>query len=736
MIALVITSQALAGPGDTDDWYVFSSTDTTSPGVFGMQDWLDAPAGNRGRIIRRGGDLMYAGEPIRIWGINNTFADCAPDKALAEKRAAFYAKYGINSVRLHKYGEGSNWRGILSNSSFTEFEPESLDRMDYFIAQLKERGIFVKLSQSFGPPRLMPEDRNSVPYVEEFGTFEKGNGSIQVPHSSIFYSPEIQSVHIRQMVHLLDHRNPYTGIRYADDPAIWDIEIINEQSILFYTSANGLKESPTLRRIAGMRFSAWLVEKYGDEDGLVSAWGRKALGSFDLAGDEILDEKTVLPIGNPYYWNRQTLAGPENWRKQRHLDTLEFLTMLQKEFYESFIEAVRETGYDGEISGSNWQAGSSFSHFANLWTDATVGTIDRHNYFGGMTRKRQGVEQAVNNNSMLAKAGTGMLSTGMQQVAARPFMLSEWIHVWPNEWGVEGPAIIGAYGLGLQGWDASYMFQNKDNGGFSEVLGSHNWDVTTPQVMGIFPAVARQVLRGDVRQSTERATLKVHASSLFLGAGYDFIDQVDQGYDDKVLQSDKVGPAALAVVKVETEFTTDPAPTIPFSMDARGRDGSIRSSTGQLTWVEASPGNQQDGHITIKTDGTLAIVGFAAGESVANDAAKLKLESGYAAVYLTALGANQTLATDHNLLLTAIARARNTGQAFDETGQQLLSSGSDPVLMEPVRLRLTMLRGGKFTVTPLDHDGMVRKEAVPATGQTVVVDTVKWKTPYFLVAFE
>ena len=31
------------------------------------------------------------------------------------------------------------------------------------------------------------------------------------------------------------------------------------------------------------------------------------------------------------------------------------------------------------------------------------------------------------------------------------FTLSEWAHVLPNEWQAEGPAIIGAYGLGLQG---------------------------------------------------------------------------------------------------------------------------------------------------------------------------------------------------------------------------------------------------------------------------------------------
>ena len=72
---------------------------------------------------------------------------------------------------------------------------------------------------------------------------------------------------------------------------------------------------------------------------------------------------------------------------------------------------------------------------------------------------------------MLARAGSGSLSSGLQQVDDRPFMLSEWIHVFPNEWGVEGPAVLGAYGMGLQGWDVSFMFQNRDSGTFSEKIG-------------------------------------------------------------------------------------------------------------------------------------------------------------------------------------------------------------------------------------------------------------------------
>jgi predicted nucleic acid-binding Zn ribbon protein len=43
-------------------------------------------------------------------------------------------------------------------------------------------------------------------------------------------------------------------------------------------------------------------------------------------------------------------------------DTLQFLTMLQDEFYARYSKAMRDAGYEGEVVSSNWQAGRGFSH--------------------------------------------------------------------------------------------------------------------------------------------------------------------------------------------------------------------------------------------------------------------------------------------------------------------------------------------------------------------------------------
>jgi hypothetical protein len=698
-----------------------------------MQDWLSKPAGKDGRIARERDKLYYNGQPIKLWGINLCYSACAPERALADKRAAFYPKYGINSVRLHKYVDGPGWSGIQSKDSCVEFDPAGLDRMDYQVAKFKEAGIYVLLSAHFGALKLGPADKQYVPYMEEFGRFS-GENRITTPHSAIDYAPELQNVQILQTVNLLKHENPYTGMTYAKDPVVAYIEIVNEQSILFYTSMAPLKASPTLRQQMAAKFCDWLRSKYETADKLRAAWGDKAFDGFASDGfpvvGENLDKNNILPIGNPWYWDPAQLNGSQAFRRQRLLDTLVFLYGLQCEFYDRYVQALRAAGYGGEILGSNWQAGQALSHFYNLHSDWRVGTIDRHNYFGGGSTK---AGATFNNATMLHTAGSGTLSVGLQQAADRPFMLSEWIHVFPSEWGVEGPALLGAYGYGLQGWDVSYMFQNRDSGGFSDRIGRDTWDVTAPQVLGIFPAVVRQVLRGDVKESELLAPLYVHVPSL-ADVKLGFADRTVQEYDVKSFDTDKVPSHALAVARSAVEFTDRYRDTPAFDLRPFQKDGFLTSSTGQLRWKEATD-VKLGGYFTIDTPGTKAVVGFAEGQPCRLGEVTITPQSPFAAIYITAQEPDKSIGASKKLLITAIARARNTGMKFNDAGDSLLDRGKPPILMEPVKATITITRAGTPKLVVLDQDGLRTQTALPVKDGTFAIDGAHDKTPYYLIEF-
>jgi glycosyl hydrolase family 42 (putative beta-galactosidase) len=723
--ALVAAACSAASAQQGSNWYPFHATGDPAAGEIGMQEWTEKPAGRAGRITRDGDKLTYDGNPIKLWGLNLCFENCLPPKDVADKRAAFYAKYGINSVRLHKFTESSYQTG----DSVVDFNPAAIDRMDYQIAKLKDAGIYVDLSVHFGAMVLGPGDKKYVPYIEELGKFPTRQPSrITLAHSTIFYSPELQEVHIRQMLNLLSHKNRYTELTYAREPAVAFLEIINEQSILFYSSTEPLKRYPTIRKMTAGRFSDWLKKKYGTSAGLTRAWGAKALDSFKGEGfpaGESLEQGTILPIGNPWYWDPANLNGSQSFRRRRLLDTLEFLYSLQCEFYDRYTRAVRDAGYPGEIIGSNWQAGRAFSHLANLYSDWRVGTIDRHNYFGG--EKRGG---GFDNASMLSRPGSGILSSGLQQAADRPFMLSEWIHVHPNEWGAEGPAIVAAYGLGLQGWDASYLFQNGDRGTFSDLIGRDQWDAVAPQILGLFPAIARQIQRGDVKESQVLAVRNVHVPSLFQGK-LSFDDTVKQGHDAKQLDSSKVPAESLAVARDVIAFTGKYVETPVFHLEPYRKDGALVSSTGQLRWKPGS--DATSGFFTIDTDATKAVVGFASGQELRLGNVTLRPKSRFCALYVTAHSKTQTVANAEKLLIVAIARARNTGMTFNADENRVTAKGKSPILLEPVAAEITIENCQGAHVTLLDHDGRRTTRTLPVQNGHFTLDGSHDQTPYYLL---
>ncbi len=69
---------------------------------------------------------------------------------------------------------------------------------------------------------------------------------------------------IEMVVNLLKHKNPYTGLTYAEEPALSYIELQNEDDIFFYTSERRLQRLPDLPQALHRSGSAdWLKAKYG-----------------------------------------------------------------------------------------------------------------------------------------------------------------------------------------------------------------------------------------------------------------------------------------------------------------------------------------------------------------------------------------------------------------------------------------------------------------------------------------
>ena len=98
-------------------------------------------------------------------------------------------------------------------------DPKQLDTLDYFVAELKKRGIYTDLNLNVG--RIYRQG-DGVRDYEYLGLAKVVN----------YFDQQVQMLHKEYARQLLTHRNPYTGAEYRHEPAVAIVELVNENSIV------------------------------------------------------------------------------------------------------------------------------------------------------------------------------------------------------------------------------------------------------------------------------------------------------------------------------------------------------------------------------------------------------------------------------------------------------------------------------------------------------------------------
>lgn len=702
-------------------WYVFAPKSDTGPSAIGMADWMDAPAGKHGFVQVKGKDMVFEdGTPVKFWGVGSESyqSGLAQDKETAKAFAAWYEKWGVNCVRNGVFF-GAGWMGIGDPQDTTKLLPDLLDRFDFSFSALKNKGVYYNIV-AFWTEGLRPGDKDKVLAYKEARSRAAELDS---------FAEDIQDLRIAAIVNFLRHKNPYTGLTYARDGALACIEIRNEQDIFWYTVSPAVAACPTYLAKIRKQFCDWLRVRYGTQEKLAAAWGPRCLGHMmGCAADESLDKNNLHPVFNAWFFSADGLANQEAQvgARRRLLDTAEYLFELQTKYYTRVAKAIRATGYKGLVVGSNWQA-DGVSHLYNLLSDRAVGRIDRHNYFGGANAGGMNVGVAEDDSSMLWQPGRALLSSGLQQMSDRPFALTEWMEQAPNEWVAEGAPVLGFYGFGLQGWGAAYE-GNNTAAKFDNVYGT--WlHVQTPLNIGLYPAVARSIYRGDVKEGEIIAARRFSLEDLRKGK-LDFSDSVAQSGDVKTISS-TVPVEALAAGRVVLELVDKTARSQLPDLSKQLEQKVIVSNTGQLEWHYPS---QQESYFTVNTEGSKGLVGFAPKRKFTLGDVQLQVDNKFAVLLVTALDKGKTLANTRSALITAIARARNTGMIYNAS-HSLTAVGRAPVVMEPVIGSAAFARKVS-EVYLLDHDGKRTGRTAKMEGGQVTIDGVDDKTMYYEVVFE
>lgn len=272
--------------------------DDISPGAMNLSGTLDKPAGNAGFVRVKDGHIYSGDKRLRLFGANLTAGADFPDHETADKMAARMAKFGLNAVRFHFLD--STWgkpRLIKYDSGdWKNWDADTLDRLDYFIAKLKEQGIYINLNllvgRHFGVSDGVDPSVNKLDWKAAHAV-----GFFHAPHM------ETQKAYARQ---LLTHRNPYTKLAYTEDPAVALVEINNENGLIHTWMSGDFDDLPEVfARDLQKQWNDWLGRRYADTAALSKAWGARN----EQLGPEIL-------------LNADFAQGVKNWNVEQHQGAL------------------------------------------------------------------------------------------------------------------------------------------------------------------------------------------------------------------------------------------------------------------------------------------------------------------------------------------------------------------------------------------------------------------------------
>lgn len=270
--------------------------DDKSGGITNVGSLLNhIPAGKYGAIkIDANGHFVAGSERERFLGVNITASSTMPSHANAEKVAQRLAKFGVNLVRFHHMDNHFGANSIINyaTGNSRSLNAVNLEKLDYFINQLKLNGIYIDLnlinSREFFPSDGLPAEISQLTWKQA--------------HVLGFINDNFRNLEKEYARNFLTHKNPYTTLSYVEDPAVAFVEINNENGFFQQYDDGSIDKWPSVfRTMLNTKWNSWLSKKYANTAALEAAWG---------AMDEILGAEKLA--------NNNFSAGTASWNFEQH----------------------------------------------------------------------------------------------------------------------------------------------------------------------------------------------------------------------------------------------------------------------------------------------------------------------------------------------------------------------------------------------------------------------------------
>ena len=388
---------AKLAPGD--DWCVFPYTNDIEPGSildFSQVAGRDAPAGKYGFArVTKDGHLAFekSRKPVRFVGGNLCFDANFLSKEECDRVVVDFVRRGWNTIRFHHIDvtiTKDEWNNLWNRRSWPEISPTRLDQLDYLLAACRKAGIYVTF------------DLYAMGGLGSCEGFDKPLNSNTVKAIVPIHKPA-EDQWFRRAMEIFDHVNPYTGLKWKDDPTVLFVTLMNEDSIA----------------------SVW----WGAADVYVKKYNEWAKAK-----------------GRPQYEKKDI---------GKRKEFAEFLYEVKAQANARMGKRLRDAGVKTLISGGNW-----WDNMAQAYEREALDIVDNHGYGDHPQPSYQKLPFHVNQVSDI-KSGNPTYNEPMMKAPSRvlgkPFAVTEYNFCPPNRYRADGGLTMGAYAA-LQDWDAIYRF--------------------------------------------------------------------------------------------------------------------------------------------------------------------------------------------------------------------------------------------------------------------------------------
>ena len=476
---------------------------------------------------------------------------------------------------------------------------------------------------------------------------------------------------------------------------------------------------------------------YDDED------VRLVISNFEPGTVEVADVSLVSGIERkwPSGWKLENksveLPSTSDWSlmERRALDFTEFLGALEENYFSQMRLHIKKSIGAGQcVTGTQLQYG--FDH-----PEAEMDYCDIHSYWCHPVfpvKAWDGRTMLMRNVSLLDSGGgpgQNLRNLARCRILGKPFTVSEYDHPNLNFYSAEGNLMATAFGA-FQDWSAFIQFAWTHNSDFFREVMSPRFDLCSSTAKLVhFPACYAMFIRGDVRK----------------GDGPVVVKEADKGQETSVIAA-RMSPRALKVEKnkvldnlplifrtgktlrefPETAVTGEKISSeadVPDVVSGQLRNGTMRSSTGEILWSRQSEG---DGYFMVDTPQTKVFSGFVKGRSFKFEG--MTLTPGRTRLDWLTLSLTRAMGTETSsgrlapgtYLLAVTGLCHNTGAVLVDMGKSNISGGvlnggnygTGPVLCEGIDAELVFAGlGGKVKCYALDPSG-ARKAELPVTGET------------------